>query len=192
MRQPKKKRENSQISAFTSSSSSLVGRAEQSRWHHYPEESEATASLTAKSNPGGSSSSEPSFVSRIENQTVSVGRDVILGCQVKNLGHNYKVSFAIKQTMFENHQKCLITNFLSNQSWPFFGFWKNCQNGLDLFTQYVNVARFARNVEWDFFCNFQTSWLYLDHFMLYSWDNTMRRSSSTLIDDVAKVFSGCL
>ena len=24
------------------------------------------------------------------------------------------------------------------------------------FTQNVNVARFARNVEWDFFCNFQT------------------------------------
>ena len=99
MRQPKKKRENSQISAFTSSSSSsLVGRAEQSRWHHYPEESEATASLTAKSNgvggSGGAANSEPSFVSRIENQTVSVGRDVILGCQVKNLGHNYKVSFA--------------------------------------------------------------------------------------------------
>ena len=91
--QPKKKRENSQISAFTSSSSlSLVGRAEQSRWHHYPEESEATASLTVKSS-GGGSSLEPYFVSRIENQTVSVGRDVILGCQVKNLGHNYKVSF---------------------------------------------------------------------------------------------------
>ena len=89
--QPKKKRENSQISAFTSSLS-LVGRAEQSRWHHYPEESEATASLTVKSS-GGSSSLEPYFVSRIENQTVSVGRDVILGCQVKNLGHNYKVSF---------------------------------------------------------------------------------------------------
>ena len=99
VRQPKKKRENSQISAFTSSSSSsLVGRAEQSRWHHYPEESEATASLTAKSNgvggSGGAANSEPSFVSRVENQTVSVGRDVILGCQVKNLGHNYKVSFA--------------------------------------------------------------------------------------------------
>ena len=89
--QPKKKRENSQISAFTSSLS-LVGRAEQSRWHHYPEESEATASLTVKSS-GGGSSLEPYFVSRIENQTVSVGRDVILGCQVKNLGHNYKVSF---------------------------------------------------------------------------------------------------
>ena len=25
-------------------------------------------------------------------------------------------------------------------------------------TQNVNVARFARNVEWDFFCNFQTLW----------------------------------
>ena len=27
-----------------------------------------------------------------------------------------------------------------------------------LSTQNVNVARFARNVEWDFFCDFQTSW----------------------------------
>ena len=27
-----------------------------------------------------------------------------------------------------------------------------------LSTQYVNVARFARNVEWDFFCDFQTPW----------------------------------
>ena len=25
-------------------------------------------------------------------------------------------------------------------------------------TQNVNVARFARNVEWDFFCDFQTPW----------------------------------
>ena len=36
---------------------------------------------------------EPSFVGRIDNQTVNVGRDVILGCQVQNLGPNYKVSF---------------------------------------------------------------------------------------------------
>ena len=35
---------------------------------------------------------EPSFVGRIHNQTVNVGRDVILGCQVQNLGPNYKVS----------------------------------------------------------------------------------------------------
>ena len=27
-----------------------------------------------------------------------------------------------------------------------------------LSTQNVNVARFARNVEWDFFCDFQTLW----------------------------------
>ena len=32
-----------------------------------------------------------------------------------------------------------------------------------LSTQNVNVARFARNVEWDFFCDFQTlCLLYLD------------------------------
>lgn len=87
------------------------GRAEQSRWHHYPEESEATASLTAKSNPGGSSS-EPSFVSRIENQTVSVGRDVILGCQVKNLGHNYKVGWlkVSDQTILTLHKRVITHN----------------------------------------------------------------------------------
>jgi len=34
---------------------------------------------------------EPSFVKRISNKTTSVGRDVILGCQVKDLGSNYKV-----------------------------------------------------------------------------------------------------
>ena len=27
-----------------------------------------------------------------------------------------------------------------------------------LSTQNVNIARFARNVEWDFFCDFQTQW----------------------------------
>ena len=26
-------------------------------------------------------------------------------------------------------------------------------------TQNVNVARFARNVAWEFFCDFQTSWI---------------------------------
>ena len=28
-------------------------------------------------------------------------------------------------------------------------------------TQNVSVARFARNVEWDFFCGFQTPWMYI-------------------------------
>ena len=132
--QPKKKRENSQISAFTSSLS-LVGRAEQSRWHHYPEESEATASLTVKSSGGGSSSLEPYFVSRIENQTVSVGRDVILGCQVKNLGHNYKVSFEwitlwkIVCLLFRNRTKDLETYCLEG----------NCQQNVigSLYALYI-------------------------------------------------------
>ena len=30
-----------------------------------------------------------------------------------------------------------------------------------LSTQNVNVARFARNVEWDFFCDFQTLWAFI-------------------------------
>ena len=43
-------------------------------------------------------------------------------------------------TVFKNTPKCLIRFFL---------FWH-------LSTQNVNVARFARNVECDFFCDFQT------------------------------------
>ena len=30
-----------------------------------------------------------------------------------------------------------------------------------LSTQNVNVARFARIIEWDFFCDFQTQWFFL-------------------------------
>ena len=33
-----------------------------------------------------------------------------------------------------------------------------------LFTQNVNIARFARNVEWNSFLDFQTQWIFLGHF----------------------------
>ena len=53
---------------------------------------------------------------------------------------------------------CLVTLFdiklfskLSN--WTTFGIFNEL-----LSTQNVNVARIARNVEWDFFCDFQTPW----------------------------------
>ena len=84
-------------------------------------------------------------------------------------------------TVFENHPKCRIWIF---QFWhfpPIFDLlkltclvtlfdrklqvFKNSPkwNLLGIFnellsTQNVNVARFARNVEWDFFCDFQTPW----------------------------------
>ena len=38
----------------------------------------------------------------------------------------------------------------NHQNWPFLGIFNQL-----LSTQNVNVARFARNVEWDFFCDFQ-------------------------------------
>ena len=41
--------------------------------------------------------------------------------------------------------------FKNCQNWPFFGIFIEL-----LYTQ--NAARFARNVEWDFFCDFQTPW----------------------------------
>ena len=38
----------------------------------------------------------------------------------------------------------------TSSNWPFLASLMNFQN--------VNVARFARNVEWDFFCDFQPPW----------------------------------
>ena len=72
-------------------------------------------------------------------------------------------------TLFENQQKCLIRVF---QFWHFplifvqlknFRFFKNSPK-LTIFglfdellsTQNINLARFARNLEWAFFCDFQT------------------------------------
>ena len=63
-------------------------------------------------------------------------------------------------TVFENHPKCHLSG---NTVWPqASGFQKLAK--MDLFsilnellsTQNVNVARFVCNVEWDFFCYFQT------------------------------------
>ena len=78
-------------------------------------------------------------------------------------------------TVFENYSKCLI---LILEFWhfpPIFVLLKlTClvtlfDRNLQVFqklakmdhlsTQNVNVARFARNVEWDFFCYFQTPWV---------------------------------
>ena len=84
-----------------------------------------------------------------------------------------------RYTVFENHPKCrlwmfqfwhfppifvllkltcLVTLFdrklqvfKNSPKWTIFGIFNQL-----LSTQNVNVARFARNVEWDFFCEFQT------------------------------------
>ena len=53
-------------------------------WNQVDEIQESTSKL------------EPSFVGRINNQTVNVGRDVILGCQVQTLVSDYKVSLETK------------------------------------------------------------------------------------------------
>ena len=57
---------------------------------------------------------------------------------------------------------CLVTLFdrklqvfINLPKWTIFGI---CNELLS--TQNVNVARFARNVEWDFFCDFQTPWTF--------------------------------
>ena len=83
-----------------------VGRADR-RFNHYDEDTESTLQLanrlgkhsTSLSGGRGGASGEtsgsrrePSFVSKIANQTASVGREVTLACQVKDLAHSdYKV-----------------------------------------------------------------------------------------------------
>ena len=83
----------------------------------------------------------------------------ILYCAMHRRPKTKKRSF----TLLENYWKCLIwipktTNFcpldLSGNtvcSKTIFGFFDEL-----LYVQNINVARFARNVEWDFFCNFET------------------------------------
>ena len=50
-----------------------------------------------------------------------------------------------------NGQRLLWMNFIESMDKDNYGW-----------TQNVNVARFARNVEWDFFYDFQTLWGLLD------------------------------
>ena len=115
--------------------------------------------------------------------------------QIASLSRSYKskscCDFILKSnssnvvTLFENYSKCRIwalvfsTNFClikadlsGNTVWPqVSGFQKlakltiYCLSNKLLSTQNVNVARFARNVEWDFFCDFQTQWSY--HFVIF-------------------------
>ena len=63
---------------------------------------------------------------------------------------------------------CLVTLFdrklqvfKNSPKWTIFGIFNEL-----LSTQNVNVARFARNVEWDFFCDFQTPWVCIYIFMV--------------------------
>ena len=46
-----------------------------------------------------------------------------------------------------------LQDFKTPPNWQFLAFFNEL-----LSTQKVNVARFARNIEWDFFCDFQTLW----------------------------------
>ena len=108
-----------------------------------------------------------------------------------------------RRTMFKNHPKCRIrfsdfgifrqflsnkTNLSGNTVWPqvsdfqklakstiFFGIFN------ELFsTQNVTVARFARNLEWDFSCDFQTPWLLVsalrinEHSRISRWDKHLK------------------
>ena len=65
---------------------------------------------------------------------------------------------------------CLVTLFLTasfrfsktRQNWPFFDIFKKL-----LSTQNVNLAHFARSIEWDFFCDFQTPCQHCDRVIYY-------------------------
>ena len=88
------------------------------------------------------------------------------------------------RTMFENHQKCRIWIFEfwlfpNSQNGPFFGIYNKL-----LLTQNVNVARFARNVEWAFSVIFKhrdsvlkllkNDYFFRDFFPFKSWKLRLR------------------
>ena len=87
----------------------------------------------------------------------------------------------VHTTMFENCTKCRTTNLCliksdlsGNTVWPqASGFQKLAKTGQLLSTQNVNVARFARNVECDFFGDFQTLWTCV---MLWSMEKKVKQS----------------
>ena len=64
-----------------------------------------------------------------------------------------------------SHFEFQLFHLSGSTVWPQASFFKNSPKLTNfsifnevLFTQNVNVARFARNVEWDFFYDFQTPW----------------------------------
>ena len=59
----------------------------------------------------------------------------------------------ILKTLFDRK----LQFFKNSPKWTIFGIFNYL-----LSTRNVNVARFARNVEWGFFCNFQTPWAMSD------------------------------
>ena len=83
-------------------------------------------------------------------------------------------------TMYENHPKYRIFN--SSKTYRIDDFWH--------FNQNVNVARFARNVEWNFFCEFQTLWKLL--FLIYDDDEKDTLFSLEKIGSGLKNFSPLL
>ena len=56
---------------------------------------------------------------------------------------------------------------------------------MNLSTRNVNVARFARNVEWDFFCDFQTPWI------IEKWDVTCSMMASFSCNLEAQATMSC-
>ena len=105
--------------------------------------------------------------------------EVFRNCATKTCEFYYKSSHVIHsvwKSQIMSHMSfsilallqmtCLVCNTVWPQATVFkispkltiFGFFNEL-----LSTQNANVARFARNVEWDFFCDFQTQWCVLSN-----------------------------
>ena len=88
------------------------------------------------------------------------------------MSHFEILDFGIFQQFFVLRKlTCLVTLFdrklqvfKNSPKWTIFGIFNEF-----LSTQNVNVARFARNVEWDIFYDFQTPWTVMFCFSLMSW-----------------------
>ena len=84
------------------------------------------------------------------------------GLTYQKLSYRIEIQYHLSRqanirTLCENYSKCRIWNF-----WIFAFSTNFCPIKIDLSSNTVgnvNVARFARNLEWDFFVIFQTPWI---------------------------------
>ena len=134
---------------------------------------DGTSSAIAATTTVAASTSGSRFCGRHLNPT-SGEMDDISVCSK----HLFRPPYCLKITQnvaFGSFNFGLFHRFLSgNTVWSQAPFSKNRQ--IDFFfgisnellsTQNVNVARFARNVEWNFLCDFQTPWSFLHTYSLF-------------------------
>ena len=88
-----------------------------------------------------------------------------------NFGNFSQIFVLLKLTCLVTLFDRKLQVFKNSSKWTIFGIFNEL-----LSTQFVNVARFARNVELDFLCDFQTPLLYMSLNIMYYTKEEKERS----------------